>query len=1381
VPAKLDPLSVFDAATAILDCACTEHVVPDSLGLPSQSSPPIHFSQPDGSFITSTSTATLPLEHLPLPSEALIAHVMPNLITPLVSLGQLTDYGCQAYLNDRHAFIIYKGKIIMTGSRDRTDGLWRLRLPDRSTIILTGSETLDLDQWRQPRHSSHSCNALVPRYTVAQRVAYLHACLGSPALSTLHQALKSGYLKTIPMTSEQVNLYPPQSVAMWKGHMDQTRKNQRSTRPIHDHRTLNSNRTMFISLLTISKAAVRQAHRKGTVYSDLTGRFITESSQGNNYILVVYDADSNHIFAEPLASRHASAILAAYKTIHATILKSGAHPLFHITDNEAAQPLLAFLEAQRITYQLVPPHNHRANAAERAIRTFKNHFIAILSSTDPDFPLNLWDRLIPQAIMTLNLLRASGIDPSKSAHEQIHGAYNFDRHPIGPPGTAVLVHDKPSNRGTWAPHGTKGWYIGPAMNHYRSFTVYIPTTSSTRVTDTIAWFPKHVVMPATTPSAIAITAAQDLTQALLQVTTTPSQRATLLQLAEIFASTFNPTCADATITSLNPTTTLSTLSDGADVPRVPPVPVDQRAPPKPSPLKIRFADPLIQPTHLVPPLETISTPTHRPSILKHHDSVPVAIPPQSYTNFNHNAPQRRRRARVRQTVQPPPATATVDPRVRAPRDQPRVMINKKKREAQHGTSSFHGRKPLPPEPRVTVLPDVAPPPATALVPATMGKTGMRLSRRQQRLRFDPKTHRAIPLGSNTSYKAHALVAPQQQTQSYTDSWLQQEKQMNTAIKESASNIDNWTGQRHPVRQMFQALMTARAAGDSVHHASDEPEEKLTYRSLLKGRAKDRWTRASEMEFGRLAQGMPGLVDGTDTMWFIPHFMKPSDRIASYCRFVCAYNELKAEQHRVRMTYGGDRTDYIGDVSTAAIDATAVKVHLNSIISTPGARHLTIDIKNFYLGTPLERFEYMRIAMKDIPASVITHYDLHALEHDGHVMVEIRKGIYGLPQAGLLAKQLLDQRLLVDGYYPAPNTPGLYLHTSRPISFTLWVDDFSIKYIKQEDAHHLLATLSKHYEVKPDWSGTKYLGLTLRWNYAKRWVDVSMLGYIRRALLRFAHPMPSRPQHAPHLYTAPKYGPGAQYAPDQEATTPLDATDVKKLQQVLGVLLFYARMVDNTLLVDLNILSSQQSNATDATMTKLTTLLNYCATYPDAIIRYKASDMILHIVSDASYLSASESRSRLGGYFYLSNMPVSMPPTATDPPPPFNGPVLVTASIIKAVLSSAAEAELGALFYNAKEGCEIRNTLEDLGHKQPPTPIQADNACAVGLSNNTLKQKRSKAMDMRFYWIRDRVAQRQFVVYWRKGSDNDADYFTKQHPPAHHRLKRSRFIQVNADD
>jgi hypothetical protein len=105
--------------------------------------------------------------------------------------------------------------------------------------------------------------------------------------------------------------------------------------------------------------------------------------------------------------------------------------------------------------------------------------------------------------------------------------------------------------------------------------------------------------------------------------------------------------------------------------------------------------------------------------------------------------------------------------------------------------------------------------------------------------------------------------------------------------------------------------------------------------------------------------------------------------------------------------------------------------------------------------------------------------------------------------------------------------------------------------------------------------------------------------------------------------------------------------------------------------------------------------------------------------------------------------------------------------MREVLSSASEAELGALFHNGKEACPIRIALTEMGHPQPATPMATDNTTASGIANETVKQKRSKAIDMRFYWIRDRVRQGQFEIYWEKGSGNRSDYHSKHHPPAHH--------------
>jgi hypothetical protein len=127
----------------------------------------------------------------------------------------------------------------------------------------------------------------------------------------------------------------------------------------------------------------------------------------------------------------------------------------------------------------------------------------------------------------------------------------------------------------------------------------------------------------------------------------------------------------------------------------------------------------------------------------------------------------------------------------------------------------------------------------------------------------------------------------------------------------------------------------------------------------------------------------------------------------------------------------------------------------------------------------------------------------------------------------------------------------------------------------------------------------------------------------------------------------------------------------------------------------------------------------------------------------------------------------------------NGAILIMSKVLKHVMSSAAEAEIGAVVINAKEGAVLRTTLEELGHKQPPTPMETDNTTATAYSNGTIKQKRTKAMYMRFYWIKDRVKQGQFHVYWGSGFQNLADYFTKHHSPAHH--KRIWDVYIHADE
>jgi hypothetical protein len=172
-----------------------------------------------------------------------------------------------------------------------------------------------------------------------------------------------------------------------------------------------------------------------------------------------------------------------------------------------------------------------------------------------------------------------------------------------------------------------------------------------------------------------------------------------------------------------------------------------------------------------------------------------------------------------------------------------------------------------------------------------------------------------------------------------------------------------------------------------------------------------------------------------------------------------------------------------------------------------------------------------------------------------------------------------------------------------------------------------------------------------------------------------------------------------------------------------------------MLVAIGEIATQQAKGTQAAMQAITYLLNYSATPPYAAIRYIASDMCLHVASDASYLSVSKARSHVAGFHYLGSRPSdpNKAPTMHDPMSPSNGAVLTPCHIMQVVVSSAAEAELGRQFFNRKEAHPICITLEELGHPQPPTVvIVTDNSTATGIANDTVKQKRSKLIDMHFY-------------------------------------------------
>jgi hypothetical protein len=577
----------------------------------------------------------------------------------------------------------------------------------------------------------------------------------------------------------------------------------------------------------------------------------------------------------------------------------------------------------------------------------------------------------------------------------------------------------------------------------------------------------------------------------------------------------------------------------------------------------------------------------------------------------------------------------------------------------------------------------------------------------------------------------------------------------------AQKAQAFAAEEHPItanpnhRQFANSLdamaLSLRSGPTPLPHAEERLNldcdgKPLTYKTAINGPDRTSYQQAECEEFDRLFE--------TGTMRPIHHANIPTDRRGD----VTYYNPVPKEKmvngiktFRIRGTVGGDRINYVGDVSARTADMSVVKILLNAVVSE-NARWMTIDIKDFYLGTPLTRPEYMRIPLSKIPPATLTSHALDQYVHNNAILFEINKGMYGLPQAGILANKQLVAHLAEYDFVQCANTPCLFRHTSRPIAFTLVVDDFGIKLTSDDDAKFLIDVLEKKYVIKVDYDGKKYLGFTIRYDKNLREIGLSMPKYIPKALLRFC---PDRKSGAasPAVYVPPKYGQRDQFE-QVDNTEPLDAAGKLRLQEIVGTFLFYARAVDLTMLPATNAISSVQAHPTIQVLAAADRLLAYAAAYPSNELIFHASDMTLHTQSDASYLSRSASRSVAGGITYLGN---------TNAPTHINGAIDAFSTIIPVVVSSAAEAEYAALFMNGQKSATHRITLEDLGYPQGTSLILADNACAVGIGKDTVKSKRTKCMDMRFHWIRDRIRQGQFDVQWRQGAHNLADFFTKPLP------------------
>ena len=1241
---------------------------------------------------------------LPLSEElsdaAKTAMILPNLRSAsLISMGQLCDDGCDVLFNKDILLVMKNKKIVLRGIRNRRDNLWdipiekckispqnyhlpshRPALQQKTTIVsptihrrrirktapqanssidifknelskyvdITDDNILDihLDKMKKDAHTAYCRVNLQPKepslaviikkkQTHMELVQYMHATCFAPVKSTFEKAVKANFFSTWPgLTQELVKKHLITSTATTQGHLHQEKQNLQSTQPttqvtapmkqikqylkklqdrIKPGQTLTDvlntdiandcfppSATPNIQTNEVAYAIINKKEIC-TAYTDLTGRFPMRSSRGNQYIMVGYHYDGNCILGKAIKDRRSSTLTAAWQSLHETFQRAGVPPATYVMDNEISNELLQALRENGTTYQLVPPHTHRRNLAERAIQTFKNHFKAGLASVNPQFPLSEWDRLLEQANITLNLLRSARVNPKLSAYSYIFGDFNFTSTPMAPPGTKIVAHIKPNNRGTWELNGEVGWYVGPSMQHYRCVRCYFPRTKTVRDCDTVTFFPTTIPFPQVKLDDHLKQAASDI----------------------------------ITILTQPPSTTIPSLQAGDPV---------------------RNA------------LLTLATQLKRIEPIPSPIETPVAPP----------------RVQDKPIMKTPGAVA--------------------------------------PAPRV---------PEKESVPAS---TLQIKSNKLKNARYANTAPHTYPLRSMTRNKG--------------------------------TNFKHLAVQYLTAQHIFEPQM---------NHIYTPNGKKQTIDDLLNSIDKEIWTKSLSNEWGRLAQGNKHGVKSTDTIEFICKGDVPTGRKVTYATYVVDYRPLKDEQYRVRITVGGDKLTYLDDAGSPAANLMETKLLVNSIIShaAMGARFMSADIKDYFLATPMERAEYMKVQYKHLPEDIRKLYNLdEKVTSDNYIYIKIKKGMYGLKQAAVLAYNQLKANLQPAGYTPIIGTVGMWKHTTRRTKFCLCVDDFGIKYFSKDDANHLLQAIGKHYAYTTDWEGKHYCGLTFEWHYELGYVDVSMPGYVRKTLIRLQHKPQVSPQYSPHDCVPIQYATKntRQYATAPDTSPFLSPVETKYIQSVTGSLLYYGRAIDYSILPALNEIASEQAQPTQQTKKKAQRLMDYVNTYPDAFLRFRASDMILHIDSDAAYLVAPRARSRVAGYFHLAEHPFK------TKHPTLNAAIHVECKTLRHVVSSAAEAEIGGVYHNAQTAIPIRTILQALGHIQPPTPIKTDNSTANGFIHDNIHQKRSKSWDMRYYWLRDRQTQQQFLFFWDKGKNNDADYFTKHHPTIYHRHKRSRYVQ-----
>jgi len=1155
-----------------------------------------------------------------------------------------------------------------------------------------------------------SANIFVKDEPNAVFVAYQSACFLNPPDSTFENAVRKGYLGNLPrLTGNMIRKNRPNSIGTALGHLNRLRQNIRSTKPLpapdklkkKDKKILNiySNTDTNTSISnpnivkdsdgeqdeeemvtkTCQMSDLSPEERKAlSIYFDATGRFPFQSEEGYEYMLVsVY---KNYIHVEPMVDRTGSSYVTAYRST-INFFKSKGHNLsIARLDNETSILLETFFKNEaKINYSFIAVGCHRANKAERAIQSWKNHFIAGISTIDPDFPMTQWSKFLLQAELTLNHLRSFADNDKISAYEGIFKTkYDFKAHPIAPIGTKVVVYEPSDKRASWSPHGIQGFYLGPALEHYRSVAVYIPNTDGIRISDQCQYFPKPFKFPGASTNEI------------------------LLKSIVNLKDTINNNTNVIEDTKLNEA--IENLDNAISIFKSNDIPAGPQSPDGISTL-------LSQPT---PDTINISNDTMKeiPSIIDY--DLPNETKRVLYDSHH-----------LRSTRAKNPKNEKY--RALTPKES-KKYTNLKHKIGQHWTDKETNEKFII---------------NTIVMPTKSSGKGCK-----------------TPHYSFFNISQENLPTQVRHLQ-YTRC-----SELNNA------NYINWIPRNNSNLVMSIISNTPKDPNRALNQTLDG--QILNFNKAMK-MDPDLWIQCDEEEWHRLLENT-----------LIPVRLKdipPNNNITYYNKQIkeklIVIDGIEYVNARVRGTLGGDKTNYEGPTSTHTAEYPLIKTLFSAVLHDikyvdPETKFYNIDLVDFYLQSPMETPAYIGVPLKDIPESIVKNYDLIRKSTNDKVYFKVVMTMYGHPVSGLLSNKHLFKTIEEAGYYEDSLVPCMIKHKERSTIGAIVVDDIGLKVRSKDDVIHLVNAIEKVWKVKINWQGDKYVGMDLKWDYNPEnpTLEISCDQVIPDALKRFYPNQTLKGADTPGLEVK-----GWTLGPDNKVVVAEDEEPIpmpektKFVQQFTGTLSHAARIVRHDLLPAVNEIASTQSAPTSKTMQQVDRLANYIARFPKGSVIYKTTEMILRAMYDSAL--RLHGKHKAGSILYHANK--------NDPPESIGNIIEVLCKLPPNVVASIAEGEYCSQFLTGQTAYWHRVILERMGYPQPSTILYGDNTTAIGIANDSIKAKKSKAMDNKMHWIRDRTRLKDFLPTHIATELNAADYQTKNLSVKEHNRQVKNYVKFPPPD